>query len=172
MTVPLMILAVCAAAVGFLFGPTHLFEHHLSHTLGFEALGHAEHGFDWVTAIVGTVAGVAGIALAWALYGKPSPIPARLAAGLRPLYQASYQKFYVDEFYDRVVIRPLRVLAAILAFLDENLVHGLVRATAWVPRLVGRELLAPFQNGLIQFYAAVTALGVAGLLWILLLIRG
>ena len=28
----------------------------------------------------------------------------------------------------------------------------------------GRELLAPFQNGLIQFYAAVTALGVAGLL--------
>ena len=46
---------------------------------------------------------------------------------------------------------------------------GDARATAWVPRLFGREVLAPFQNGLIQFYAAVTALGVTGLLWILLM---
>ncbi len=44
--------------------------------------------------------------------------------------------------------------------------HGLVSGTAWLPRSFGREVLAPFQNGLIQFYAAVTALGVAGLLLI------
>ncbi len=43
-----------------------------------------------------------------------------------------------------------------------------MRLTAWLPRLFGRQVLAPFQNGLIQFYAAVTALGVAGLLWYLL----
>jgi NADH-quinone oxidoreductase subunit L len=35
--------------------------------------------------------------------------------------------------------------------------------------MVGRDLLAPFQNGLIQFYAGVTALGVAALLLVLLL---
>jgi NADH-quinone oxidoreductase subunit L len=112
-----------------------------------------------------------GIGLAWLFYGQPSrsPVPARLAGQLRPLYQASYDKFWVDEFYDLVVIRPLGVLASVLAFLDENLVHGLVRATAWVPRIFGRELLGPFQNGLIQFYAGVTALGVAGLLWVLLM---
>jgi NADH-quinone oxidoreductase subunit L len=172
MTIPLIVLAVCAISVGFIFGPTHLFEHHLSRTLGFESLGHAEHGFDWVTATVGTTVGVLGIYLAWALYGHPSPVPARLARQLRPLYLASYQKFWVDEIYDVVIIRPLRAFAAFLAFLDDNLVHGLVRGTAWVPRIFGRELLAPFQNGLIQFYAGVTALGVAGLLWILLLIRG
>ena len=45
-----------------------------------------------------------------------------------------------------------------------------MRLTAWIPRFVGRDLLAPFQNGLIQFYAAATALGVAFLLIILLLI--
>jgi NADH-quinone oxidoreductase subunit L len=173
MTIPLIILAVCAASVGFIFGfPAYpLFEHHLSHTLGFESLGHPEHahGYDWATAIVGTLVGVLGIALAWVLYGQPSPVPARLARQLRPLYQASYNKFWVDEIYDQVIIRPLRILASVLAFLDENLVHGLVRATAWVPRVFGRELLAPFQNGLIQFYAGVTALGVAGLLWVLLM---
>jgi NADH-quinone oxidoreductase subunit L len=175
MTFPLIALAVCAFSVGFIFGwPWYpLFEHHLSKTFGFEALGHPEHahGFDPWTAAVGTAVGLAGIFLAWVLYGKPSPVPARLAAALGPLYRASYSKFYVDELYELVVIRPLWFLAAVLAFLDENLVHGLVRLTAWVPRVFGREILAPFQNGLIQFYATVTALGVAGLLWILLLSR-
>jgi NADH-quinone oxidoreductase subunit L len=169
MTIPLIVLAVGAAAVGLVFGPTGLFEHHLSHTLGFEALGHEVHRFDVVTAVVGTIAGVLGIGLAWLFYARPSPIPARLASGLGPLYRASYHKFYVDEVYDWVIVKTLWVIAVMLAFLDENLVHGLVRGTAWVPRLFGREVLAPFQNGLIQFYAAVTALGVAGLLWILLM---
>jgi NADH-quinone oxidoreductase subunit L len=173
MTIPLIILAVCAATVGLIFGlPGHsLFEHYLTHTLGFETLGHPEHahGYDWTTALVGTLVGVLGIGLAWLLYGRPSPIPAQLARALWPLYQASYHKFWVDEFYEWVVIRPLWSLAAFLAFLDEHLVHGLVRLTAWVPRIFGREVLAPFQNGLIQFYAAVTALGVTGLLWILLM---
>jgi NADH-quinone oxidoreductase subunit L len=148
-----------------------LFEHHLTHTFGFETLGHPEHAhrYDWATAIGGTLAGALGIGLAWLLYGRPSTIPAVLASRLRPLYDASYHKFWVDEFYEWVVIRPVWILAAILAFLDDNLVHGLVRATAWVPRLFGREILAPFQNGLIQFYAAVTVLGVTGLLWILLM---
>ena len=104
----------------------------------------------------------------WLLYGHPSPVPAQIARQLGPLYQLSYNKFWVDEIYDRAVIRPLWMLAAVFAFLDENLVHGLVRATAWVPRIFGREVLAPFQNGLIQFYALVTAAGVAVLLLILL----
>jgi NADH-quinone oxidoreductase subunit L len=170
MIVPLIILALGAVSVGFVFGfPGYsLFEHHLSHTLGFEALGHEEHHFDFMTAVVGTVAGVFGIALAWLLYGHPSPVPAQLARQLGPLYQLSYHKFWLDEIYDTVLIRPLRALAAGFAVLDEHLVHGLVRGTAWVPRLFGREILAPFQNGLIQFYALVTALGVTGLLWIVL----
>jgi NADH-quinone oxidoreductase subunit L len=35
---------------------------------------------------------------------------------------------------------------------------------AWLPRLLGRYVLAPLQNGLIQFYAAATALGMAVLM--------
>jgi NADH-quinone oxidoreductase subunit L len=169
MTIPLIILAVCATGVGFIFGPTHLFEHHLGHTLGFEDLKHGEHGFDALTAVAGTLAGLFGIVLAWLFYGRPSPIPSQLAGFLGPLYRASYNKFWIDELYEALVIRPLWAFAAVCAFLDDHLVHGLVRLAAWVPRIVGREVLAPFQNGLIQFYAAVTALGVTGLLYILLM---
>ena len=47
------------------------------------------------------------------------------------------------------------------------LVDRLVVGHRLVPRLVGRDTLAPFQNGLIQFYAAASALGVAVLLLLL-----
>lgn len=172
MTYPLIVLAFCAVVVGVVFGPFGLFEHHLAKTFEWERLGHLEHahGFDWLTAAVGTLAGVLGIALSWVMYAQPSTLPARLASALRPLYLTSYHKFYVDEFYEWVVVRPVSVLAMISEFLDIYLVDGLgVRGTAFLPRWFGRTVLAPFQNGLLQFYAAATAVGVAGLLLILLL---
>ena len=55
-----------------------------------------------------TVAGLAGIALAYSLYAQPSPVPGRLASQLRPLYEASLHKFYVDEVYDWVVVKTTR----------------------------------------------------------------
>lgn len=170
MTIPLVILAVCALGVGFAFGPTGLFERHLEKTFRFESLGHLEaHAEGYAVPITGLTAGLLGLALSYLLYGRPSTAPARIAEALGPLYRASLNKFYVDEFYDAVVIGTTRALAKTADFLDLYLVDGLVRLAAWVPRFVGREVLAPFQNGLIQFYAAVTALGVVGLLWLLLL---
>ncbi len=51
-------------------------------------------------------------------------------------------------------------------------VENLVRLAAWVPRAFGRYALAPIQNGLIQFYAAATALSVAGILFVYLFLLG
>jgi proton-translocating NADH-quinone oxidoreductase chain L len=171
MTIPLMVLAVCATLVGLVFGPTGWFANHLALTPGFAELGPDEHGYDFATAIVGTLVGVAGLALSWWMYANPNPVPARLARQLRPLYEASLAKFWVDQIYIWLVINPTRALAVVCKFLDIYLVDNvLVRGGAWLPRFVGRDFLAPFQNGLIQFYAAVTALSVAVLFLILLMI--
>jgi NADH-quinone oxidoreductase subunit L len=179
MTVPLVVLAVCALVVGLAFGPTGRFEHHLGKTFRFESLGagqtpaaHAGAGaghHDRLTPLIGLAAGVLGIALGYVMYGRRSPLPARLAGSLGPLYRASLHNFYVDEFYEATVIRATLFAARVAEFLDTYLVDGLVRFVSWVPRLVGREVLAPYQNGLVQYYAAVTALGVVGLLWLLLM---
>jgi NADH-quinone oxidoreductase subunit L len=91
-----------------------------------------------------------------------------MATRFRPLYQASLHKFYVDEFYDRLLVVPTQALASTAEFLDSHLVDGLVQGVSWVPRLVGRYVLGPIQNGLIQYYAAVTALSVGALLLALL----
>jgi NADH-quinone oxidoreductase subunit L len=168
MTVPLVILAVCAFFVGWMFGPTGWLEHHLAKTFRFEDLGHFQHVAEWATPITGLVAGVTGLVIAYFLYGVPSELPSALALRAANLYRASLNKFYVDEVYQVLVVGPTLLLAKVAAFLDEYFIDGLVVLTSWVPRIVGRELLAPFQNGLVQFYAGVTALGVAALLWIML----
>ena len=65
----------------------------------------------------------------------------------------------MDEIYDWVVVKTTKALAVICEFLDVYLVDQLVLCVARLPRKVGKDLLAGYQNGLLQFYAAVTALG-------------
>jgi len=176
MTFPLMGLAGCTVLIGLtcliagpFWGTSEWFAHHLHATLGFELLKSAEHGFDWLTAVVGTIAGLSGLGLSYVMYAQPSPIPGRLAERLKPLYQASVDKFRVDEFYERLIARPTRGVAIICEFLDIYVVERIVVGVAKLPGNFGRGVLAPYQNGLIQFYAAFSALSVAVLLLILLL---
>ncbi|WP_337177450.1 NADH-quinone oxidoreductase subunit L [Paludisphaera sp.] len=168
MTYPLMILAVCAVGVGVLFGPTHLLAGHLEHTLGFESLPEGHPEFSWFSAIVSTIAALGGIGLAYAMYAVPSEAPGRLARSLKPLYRASMGKFYVDELYQATVMKLVLGLAAASRVFDVKVVDGLVRGVAGAPWAAGREVLAKYHNGLIQFYAAASALSVAVLLWLLL----
>ncbi len=176
MTYPLIALAGCTVLFGLIClisgpfgGTTKWFEGHLHHTWRFESLGHGEHGFDWPTAIVGTLAGLIGLGTSYVLYAKPSPIPGQLARRFHALHDASLNKFYVDEIYAWLILKPTRFFAVLSEFLDMYLVDGLVQGIAKLPRLFGREVLAPYQNGLIQYYVAVSALGVAGFFLILLL---
>src|SRR6185312_16196758 len=94
---------ICLVAWPFTGGPAEWFAGHLEKTLAFESLGHGEHGFSWLTAIIGTLVGVGGIGLSYSLYAEPSPIPRRLMERAGPLYRASLRKFYVDEIYQAVV---------------------------------------------------------------------
>ena len=169
MIVPLLVLAAGAVLVGMVFGPiTEWFAHLVEETPGFEELGHGEHAFDYATAITGTIAALLGIGLSALMYLRPSDLPARISAAVRPLAVASQRKFYVDEIYNAAIVAPTRVFAFISRYFDTFIIEGLVKLVATAPRLVGRDALGPIQNGLIQSYAAVTALGIALLLVVLL----
>lgn len=170
MTYPLMILAGCAVLAGLVFGPNRLFELHLEATLGFEGLGHEKHGFELATALISTIAGLAGLGLAYWFYAERSELPAKLAGRIRPLYEASLHKFYVDEIYDWMAVKTTRAVAVVCEFLDIYLVDQLVNGIARLPGRLSKNLLAGYQNGLLQFYAAVSALGLAVLLLVMLLI--
>ncbi len=175
MTYPLMALAGCTVLIGLVCliswpfgGPSEWFAHQLEATLSFEDLSTGTHGFSWWTAFLGTLAGIGGIALGYRLYAQPSPIPGELATRLKPLYQASLNKFKIDEIYDVIVVRPIQTMASLCDSLDSELVDRLVLGTARLPRWLARGLLARYQNGLLQSYAAVLALTVVVLLLVLM----
>jgi NADH-quinone oxidoreductase subunit L len=171
MTVPLLVLAAGTVLVGLLLGPTGWFEGLLSRTPTWSSLTEPEHGHgpDWLSIGMGTIAAVAGLALSWWMYSKPNPVPGMLAKRFAGAYRASRGKFFVDELYEALFVKPVRILAVVCRFVDVYFIDGLVRLVAWVPRLVGRDLLAPLQNGLLQFYAALTGLAVALLLLYLMI---
>ena len=89
MTIPLLALAGCTILIGliclvaglFFGGATEWFAGHLHKTLAFESLGHEEHAFSWMTAIVGTLVGVLGIGLSYVMYAQPSTLPAGCGTG-------------------------------------------------------------------------------------------
>lgn len=110
-------------------------------------------GLGWLASLLGHIALLALVVLA---------APLLLGMYLSP-YRLSYGKFYVDELYDAVVVRPLRWLASACYAIDRWLVDGLVNACGQIPLGIGL-LMRSLQMGLLQFYALVMVLGLLILL--------
>jgi len=122
---------------------------------------------------IALLVGWAGWAASYSLYFKRGLAGDELlTARLGPLRRALANKLYVDELYGRVVVRPLWSFARGLwrivdaTIIDGLFVNGIPSLIAWVGAMARR-----FQNGDVQRYAAVTALGVAALLYVFL-VRG
>jgi NADH-quinone oxidoreductase subunit L len=204
MTVPLMILAAGSVLAGWLgvpklFGQNSVFqafEHWLepvfeagreSAAAAAEHSGHHDTSMEWI--LMGASVGVAlaGIFLARHIYLK-------LREEQRPsggfLYPVLYNKWYVDELYDALLVRGFSMGGGnAMSRFDSTVVDGGVNGTAWLTRLVSnisiwydtwivdglvnlsaftvRALSYPvrfFQTGLIQSYALVFLAGVFGIL--------
>jgi NADH-quinone oxidoreductase subunit L len=169
-TMPLVVLAVGAALVGLLLGPTHLIGDFLAQSTAFRSFTSkpAAH-LNWLLIGLSTLSAVAGIAVAWLMYVKQPDLPAKLASSARWAYDLSLNRFRFDEIYDAFIVRPLAGLAAVSRFFD-SIVDGIVDLIGYVPRVLGRAV-QPVQNGLVQFYALfmmvfVTALLAIFVLWV------
>jgi len=78
-------------------------------------------------------------------------------------------KWYVDEFYDFAIRRPLRVFSHVFHLIDRVLVDGLVDLFGLLPRLVARSV-RPSQSGVLHGYALGMVGGAAVLLIVVLLV--
>jgi NADH-quinone oxidoreductase subunit L len=178
MTIPLQILAVGAVLVGIVFGPTGLFggflEHHwmalTGRGEGFPGLipRDGEHAHNFVLMIGSSLIALAGIGLAYLLYVKNPAKAAELQRSMQGAYGLSRNKFYLDEIFAALFVNPLSQLAQISRLVDTYLVDGIVDLVGQLPAAFG-ALLRPLQNGLVQFYALLMALGVAGFMLAVLL---
>jgi NADH-quinone oxidoreductase subunit L len=167
-TVPLLVLSVLSVAAGY-FGIFEFLAPALPGPAAHGAEGH--HGpAATIIMIVATLMGLAGIAAAWYVYVKSPGLSDRLAQRWQPLYRLSLNKWFVDEAYDRTVVRPTFALADRLwqkmdvAIID-GAVNGTARAIAW-----WGWLMRLFQSGQTQHYALGMALGAVVILTAFLLL--
>jgi NADH-quinone oxidoreductase subunit L len=109
---------------------------------------------EWVTSAIAILVGLAGIGVAWAIYGaKRVPVPRSL-----PLFE---KKFFWDEFYDLVWYRTGDLVArGFYALVEAPLIGGSIAAVTGVVGLGSRELSIA-QNGLVRSYALALAGGLA-----------
>ena len=104
--------------------------------------------------MLAVAAGLAGMAVAWAIYSAkrvPAPKPVRLFE----------KKFYWDELYDLIWYRPADAIArGLYAFIEQPLIAGSLAAVTGGVGLGSREL-GRAQNGLVRSYALALAGGLA-----------
>ena len=131
MLVPLLVLAFLSVFGGFMNWPFeggHQFGHWLGYTIE-KATGHALHvpAFDWGVAIPATLLALLAIGISWLIYGR-NPLKTGqqdpLEKALGPIFKGMHNKWYVDEIYDFLILRPYQKLAKFFAeTLDWNIWH-------------------------------------------------
>ncbi len=168
MTIPLVILAIASAASGWLLFNTHALATFLAATPSFTAPSVASTAtppaFHWDLAIQGTLAAAAGIVVAALGHlGKRSDGP-QMERFLGPLGTLFANRFYFDQIYAGLIVRPLEFVATLAAVIDRYLIDGTVDLVARLPLALG-AVIRHLQSGLVQRYALA---GVIGMLLIVL----
>ncbi|MCC7282457.1 MAG: NADH-quinone oxidoreductase subunit L [Acetobacteraceae bacterium] len=177
MTVPLLLLAAGAVLAGFTFAHQLIGEHWQDFwgaAIHNGPANHVLHDMHELPAWVGlapSVVGIAGIALAYLLYMGAPGVPAQLAERFAPLYRFLLNKWYFDELYDRIVIRPIMSLARNFWQIgDATIIDGIPNGVAALTgQGVGR--VVKLQTGSIANYAFAMLIGVVVLVSLYLVIR-
>jgi NADH-quinone oxidoreductase subunit L len=164
-TIPLMILALLAITGGFLNFPSlHTLTTWLDHTVVALTGGEGEAvSFNFVVAILSTVLAVGGIVLAWYLYMRRAsgmqklPINQRPDDPLRsiigPVFTLLENKYWVDELYGYIFVKPYQWLSAFLADKVDwafwhDFFHDKILASSF--NWVTRTLAGPIDLGIID----------------------
>ncbi|NOU11647.1 MAG: NADH-quinone oxidoreductase subunit L [Nitrospira sp.] len=164
-TTPLIILAVLSILTGYLGIPSFL--EPIFSTGGEPAVPHGSDGLIIMAAA--TAMGLIGMAAAYYVYVLNPDLPERLARQWGSLYRGSLNKWYVDEAYDYLFVRPTLAAASKLwkhvdVHVIDGTVNGIARAITW-----WGWLLRLVQSGQTQHYALAMAVGIVVLTAYLLL---
>jgi NADH-quinone oxidoreductase subunit L len=162
MTIPLMILAVATVVAGLAFGiPSSTgtpFARFLAPVLPLEESEHGA-GIAFTLLLLSAVIAIAGVALAWYVYARAPVRAASIGVPRNPLHKLLLEKYYVDEIYDFLFVRPIYHLSLWFArVFDPRVIDGLVNGSATAVLAWARGLRL-VQTGYVMNYALGILLG-------------
>lgn len=169
MTIPLVVLAICTVAAGFINVPEVLggnawldnfFKPLLAYSAELNHAHHLSHTIEWI--LMGSSVLAVSLVILYAYYryvsnhhvpvndGEPEPFLNTLFA----------RKFYFDELYETIIQKPADKASQFLNNVVEvKLIDGLVNTVAWTVQ-AGSTLLRRAQTGNVGFYVFIMVIGV------------
>ena len=116
---------------------------------------------------------VLGIGVAFYLYMKRTDIPVWLGKKFQFTYELLWNKYYIDEIYDFIIVKPVIWVAraVIVNITDGKIIEGIVNG---VPRAIGdfSQQLRRIQTGFVHHYATAMALGIMAIVVIVFVWSG
>jgi NADH-quinone oxidoreductase subunit L len=172
MLVPMVILAVLAVLGGYIGLPRFVglgnaideFLHPIF-AGSLHAVPAADHTALEITLMaVSTLAVAAGFVAAYWIYVRNWGLGERMTRSAQWLYDIVYNKYYVDEAYTEVIVKPLRTLGDFMTEAVEE--QGIDRAVNGLARLVGLtgEGLRRLQTGLVRNYGLAMFIGIVAVM--------
>jgi len=151
MTVPLAALALLSLVGGFIRIPAWLESF-------FPAAAEAPEEFSLVA--ISVAAGVIGIFAAYVMYVAKPALADSVASRAGAFYRLVYNKYFVDEIYDAVVVKPVVDISRVVLWrgVDAGLIDGAVNGIGTQSQGIG-GLLKLLQSGNIRSYATWVVFG-------------
>ena len=168
-TLPLILLAIGSALVGFLgFPHANMFESWLQPVINMAGETHhisetAYDNMEYILMAVSVVVAILGIIAAYVIYisNKSLLDGIKNTIIIKKLYAISLNKWYFDELYNQVVISPLMKISDLLLwrFIDKTIIDGLVNGTSkfyYAMSFGFRDI----QSGKVRHYAFFMLIGI------------
>jgi NADH-quinone oxidoreductase subunit L len=160
MTLPLIILAVLSAVGGAMgvpeiLGGHHWLGQHLSSIIGAEHALHLSHTTEWI--LMGSSVTIALLALLIAIskYSKQADGAPQTALG-----KFLYNKWLVDELYEKAIVQPLNRFAGFLKeVIEKNVIDGFVNGTGKIVQYGARQTRL-IQSGQVGYYILFMVLSI------------
>jgi NADH-quinone oxidoreductase subunit L len=167
MLVPLVILAILST-IGGLVGIHNGFEHFLEPVFGSEfpkAITEGTGSTEWLLMGVSVIFAFAGLILAYVLYVSKPYLPQKIADALNGFYTTVLNKYYVDEIYAKIFVKPLVDGSTSILWqgVDRKVIDDTVNNAADGARHVSDEV-RHMQSGNLRSYAGWIAAGAAVLI--------
>ena len=171
MTWPLLLLAAGSVLVGFIGFPHYSWiERFLAPYLAVKGAAPSSLAAEIGLTLLNIVVAVGGLLLARYFYLVDRALPERVASGAGPLYRFIKRKFWIDELYDVLLVRPFLFVSRVVLWrsVDNAIVDGFFNGSGRVVNL-GSEVLRLSQVGRLRFYLFILFSGAMVLVgWMLL----
>jgi NADH-quinone oxidoreductase subunit L len=172
MLIPLIVLSIGAVAAGFVFHGWFIEpeagERFWRGALAFnEHLMHEMHQVPLLVQLSATIVMLTGFVIAWACYIRAPETPAKMADTFEPIYKFLLNKWYFDELYHFLFVRPAFAIGRLLWHRgDEQTIDRFgPNGSAWLVQ-AGARVAGRVQTGYVYTYAFVMLIGLtAAVTW-------